>query len=158
MWIIVQLCSMPKLKTELSWLIESYEVYVENDTRQWHDRLYKCVLQGKWYWIVMTDQIGCNLWWKPDKTTTWRFRHIRSMSKTKFIYHDLSDRVWSMMKTRQDMIDNRPLVYAKIKIEPSGPHLIGYDLWWKLDKTMTWPIIQVQSTPKMILNFRDWLD
>ena len=33
-----------------------------------------------------------------------------------------------------------------------------YNLWRKLDKTMTWLNGQVRSTPKTILNYRDWLD
>lgn len=35
---------------------------------------------------------------------------------------------------------------------------IGFHLWWKQDMTTTWPIVMVQSTLKMILNFRDQSD
>ena len=50
----------------------------------------------------MNDQIGCGLWWKPNKAMTWSIIQVQSMPKMKMSYHDLFDREFSMMKTKQN--------------------------------------------------------
>lgn len=70
---------------------------------------------------------------------------------------DQSDNVWSLIKTRQDndVTSGTGLLYIEnenwtFKIDP-----IRYGLWKRLDRTITWLNIQVQSTLKTKLNFHD---
>ena len=62
-------------------------------------------------------------WWKPGRTTTWLIIQKWSTSKMKLSCRDQSDRVWFVMKTRQDNdVTNRiGLVYVKTKPQFSGP-------------------------------------
>ena len=52
------------------------------------------------------------------------------------------------------MIDHTGAVYAENETELSAD-LKGCSLWRKRNKTMTWPILQVQSMPKTKLNCHD---
>ena len=89
-----------KNETELSWLIQKSENYDENETEQWHDRLYRCGLCRKQNWIVMTDLIGFGLWHRLDRITTWSIVQVWSMLKMKLNYYGRLGRVWSMKKMR----------------------------------------------------------
>ena len=46
-------------------------VYDENQTGQQLDWSYRYGLRRKWNWLIVINRIGCNLWKKPYKTTTW---------------------------------------------------------------------------------------
>ena len=108
---------------ELSWLIRPGVVTDENQIGQWCDQIYRCSLRWKRYWIVKTDWIGCWLWWKLDRITTWLIVKKWSMLKMKLSYSDWLNQVWSMSKTKQDndVNDSIDLVYAKIKTQLSLP-------------------------------------
>ena len=58
-----------KIETKLWAPIWLDEVYDENQIGQWPDQSYRYNLRRKRYWAVMINWIGCDLWWKPDKTT-----------------------------------------------------------------------------------------
>ena len=58
-------------KIGLSGPIKPCVVPDENQTEQWHDRFYRCGLCQKRNWTIGTNRTWCNLWQKPDKTTTW---------------------------------------------------------------------------------------
>ena len=107
-----------EIEIELVWPIWLSAVYEENQIGQL-DRSFKCVPRQKQYWTVMTNRIGCWLWWKLDRRTMWLIVQMQSTLKMKLNYHDWSDHVQSMMKTKQDndMTDHIGLVYAKIKTE-----------------------------------------
>lgn len=69
----------------------------------------------------MIDQTRSSLWWKLDGITTWPNVQVWSTSKPKLNCQDLSDQVWSVMKTRQDIdvTDHIDVVYIKNEIELS---------------------------------------
>ena len=50
------------------------------------------------------------------------------------------------------------LVYNETKAEQLGLIWPRCTVWWKLDMTTMWLIVQVRSTLKTILNYCDWLD
>ena len=89
-----------KNKIELSWSIRPGVICDNNKTRQWRDQMHKCNLRRNRYWTVMTDQTECHLWWKPYRTMTWPIVKVCSMPKTILDYHDRSDWVLSVMKTK----------------------------------------------------------
>ena len=64
----------------------------------------------------------------------WSDVQVRSMPKTILNYHDLSNWVSFLTKTKQDNdVTNRiGLVYIETEIELSGP-IYRYGLWWKWD-------------------------
>lgn len=95
----------------------------KNKKRKWCDRLYKCGLRRKQYWTFVTDWIGYLLWRKLDRITTWLIVQMWSTSNLKLSCHDRLDRVWFVMKTRQnnDMTDHIALVYVEIKTKLSRP-------------------------------------
>ena len=64
-----------------------------------------------------------NLWWKPNRTTTWPILLVESTPKLKLNYCDLSNRVWSMMKPMQenDVTDSTNAVHVKNEINLSWP-------------------------------------
>ena len=98
-------------------------VFNETQTGQWSDYSYRCNIHWKQYWIIVTNGIGCQLWWKPNRTTMWLIIQMRSISKTKLSSRDQLNRVWSMTKTRldNDVVDHIGLFYAKTKTELWGP-------------------------------------
>lgn len=55
------------------------------------------------------------LWWKLDRTLTWLIIQVWLTSKTKQNYQDLSNQVWSVIKTRQDndLPNHTGIVYGK---------------------------------------------
>ena len=55
-------------ETELLWLIQQEMVYDEDQTIQQCDWSYKYGLRWNQNWTIMTDQIGCCLSWKIDRT------------------------------------------------------------------------------------------
>ena len=61
--------------------------------------------------------------------------------KMKLNCHDQSDRVRYVTKSNKDkdVIKHISLVYTETKT--IGNYSIGYDLWWKLEKKMTWLIV-----------------
>ena len=63
-------------------------------------------------WTVVTDWTGCDMWLKQDRTTTWSMRFMMEIILNS---HDLSDRVQSLMKTREDkdVTDRIGVVYTK---------------------------------------------
>ena len=97
-------------------------VYDENQREQIRDWSYRFGLCRNRNWIVRTNMTRCNLWWKPNKTTMRPMVRVWCMPKMKLSCHDRSDRVRSMIKTRQDsdVTDHIGLVYSKIEIELSG--------------------------------------
>ena len=46
-------------------------VHYENHIGQRHDQLYSYGLRREQNWTDITNRIGCSLWRKPDRTTTW---------------------------------------------------------------------------------------
>ena len=107
-----------KNETELSWLITSGTVCHENQIVQWPDRLYRCGLQWKRHWVVVTDWTGGSLWWKLDKTMTWPIIKVWSTLKPKLNCRGLSNRVQYVTKTRQDndMTDYTGAITPKTKL------------------------------------------
>lgn len=89
----------------MSWPIRPDAIYNENKIRQRRAQMYKCDLPWKWYWIVVTDQIGCWLWWKPNRTTMWLIIEMWSMLKTKLICHNRLDRYNLWQKPDMKMMD-----------------------------------------------------
>ena len=73
-----------KRETKLSWSIESGVVCDKKKTRQWHDLLYRYGLWWKCYWTIGIYRIGCDLWWKPDKTRMWLIIQVCSMPKKRY--------------------------------------------------------------------------
>ena len=63
---------------------------------------HESVLLQKRYWIVITDQTGCCLWWKLDRTMTWLIIEVCSIMKRILNFRDQSNWVYSMIKTRHD--------------------------------------------------------
>ena len=110
-------------ETGLSWPIRLSAICDKNQIGQRLDWLYKSDLCWKWYEIVVTNQFGYRLWWKPNRTMTWLIIQMQSTLKMKLSCHDWSDWVWSVTKTRQDndMTNHVGLLYTKIKIELLGP-------------------------------------
>ena len=51
----------------------------ENQRRQWRNRLYKCDLRKKWYWIVVIEWVRCSLWQTQERTKTWLIVHVRGL-------------------------------------------------------------------------------
>ena len=50
----------------------TFWVVIKNHIGQRHDRSYMCGLCQKRHWIIMTDQIKCQLWWKTNRKTIWQ--------------------------------------------------------------------------------------
>ena len=98
--------------------IKSGVVHYENHTGQWCDRSYSYGLCQKRKWTNMTDRIGCDLWWKPDKIITWLIIQVQYIMKMKLNCHDRLDQVRPVIKTRQDndMIDCTSAVYKENNI------------------------------------------
>ena len=63
------------------------------------------------------------------------------------------------MKTRQDnnMTDWIGTIYVENDSDLSWPIWLGAVCNEKLERMITWPIVQEQFTPKMIMNCHDWL-
>ena len=103
-----------KTKTKLLGHIWPSAAGDENHTGQWHDWLYKCGLRQKRNWVIVTDRTRCDPGWKIDRTTTWSLIWVQSSPKTILRSHNISNRLWSVMKTKNDdnMIDYISLVYA----------------------------------------------
>ena len=75
---------------------------------------------------LLRQVIQCTIYDKKrGRTMTWIIVKVHSKLKIKLNYHDLSDMIQSMRKTRQDnyVIDCTGVVYVKIRIEVSW--LIG---------------------------------
>ena len=130
-------------------------VYHEKHIVQWYDRSHRCDLCKIRYWTIKTCQIVYSLWRRRERTMTWSIVQVRFTQKIKINYHDRSNRVWSIAKTRQDndMIDGIDVVYVKIRIELSWPIIQGAayhkkqigewrDLSYRCDlfKKWYWPI------------------
>lgn len=97
-----------KSETELLWLIRQGAIKDENKIGQWRYQLYRSGLSQKRYLTFINDRIMYQLWRKPDKITMWLIVQIGFMPKMKMSYCDWSNRVQSMMKTKQsnDCIDS----------------------------------------------------
>ena len=93
-------CGLCQKQTKLSWPIKPTVFCDENHIGKWCDWTYSCGLQRKWYWTIVIDRIKCRLWWKPDRTTSWLIEQVWSMLKMIMNFHDRSDRVLTMTKTR----------------------------------------------------------
>ena len=108
-------------ETELSWSIRPSVDCDENHIKQWCDKSYKCGLRWKQNWATMIDQIGCRMWRKPNRTTTWMIIYVQSRSKTKLSYPDRSNWVWYVMKIEQEnFITNRTnSIYDENDTKPS---------------------------------------
>ena len=89
-------------ETKLSWSIELGAIYDKNKIGQWHDQLNRSGLRRKRNWLVMTNRIECQLWWKPDKTTMWRIVWMWSMPKMKLSCCDRSNWVRFVPKIIED--------------------------------------------------------
>ena len=66
-------------------LIKLGVIYYENQKGQWHERSYMYGLHRKRHRVVMIDQTGCSLWWKPDKIRTWLIIQVWSCWKQNWI-------------------------------------------------------------------------
>ena len=84
---------------ELLGPIESVTIYDKKQTGQWCDQSYKCGICQKGNLTVVTDQTGCSLWWKLDKTMMWPIVQEWSTLKMKLNYQDQSERVSTMTKS-----------------------------------------------------------
>ena len=87
-------------KIKLSSLIEHDAVNHKHQTEQWHDQSYRCDLHWIWYRIAMTKWTLYGLWRRWEMTMTWLIEQVHSTPKMKINYHDRSDRVRSIMKTK----------------------------------------------------------
>ena len=58
-----------KNETELLWLIRPGMICDENQTTTWP--IIHVHSMSKIILIIVTDRIGCRLWWKPEMTMTW---------------------------------------------------------------------------------------
>ena len=146
-----------EIRTEGSWLIGQNAIYYKNKIGQQHDKLYRC-----------------GLWWKWYRTTTWLNIQVQSMLKNRHdndvtnskgvisieydtqvswpirqcaVYDD--DQIWN----RRDWSYNSALLRKQnwtIMID-----LLGCGLWWRLDRTTMWQIVQVWSMSKSELNSHD---
>ena len=123
---------------------------------------------------IMNDSIGCGLRWNPNKKTMWLIVQVWFSSKSKLNYLDQSDRMQSIMKIRlgNDMINHTGVVYDQKETRQQRDRSykstlcqkqnwivmtdpIGYGLWRRPEKTITWLIVQVQYTLKSELNCHD---
>ena len=107
-----------------NWPIVTYwsgVVCNKNEIGQWHDWMDKCNLHWKWYWTIVIDWIKCHLWWKPDRTITWSIAQVQSMLKIILNFHDRSNQVSTITKTRQEhyMSDRTGAVYVENETELS---------------------------------------
>ena len=66
-------------------LIKLGVIYYENQKGQWHERSYMYGLHRKRHRVVVIDQTGCSLWWKPDKIRTWLIIQVWSCWKQNWI-------------------------------------------------------------------------
>ena len=119
-------------KTELSGHIWLGVVCDENQTRQWLDRSSRYILRQKWYRTIMANWIGCSLWWKPDKTTTWPIIQVQSTLKTILNYLDWSHPMLIVMKTKYDnyVTNHTDVVYIENEIEllwSIGPGMVCHE-------------------------------
>ena len=106
----------------------------------------------------MTDQIEYLLWlWrKLDRTTTWLIVQMRSTLKLKWSCCDRPIYDKNQARQRRDLSYRSCLRWNQNRTVET--YLTTCYLWWQQDKTTMWPIIQVCSMSKMILNCCDWLD
>ena len=63
----------------------------------------------------MTDPTRYGLWRKPDKKMMWLIVQVRSNSKLELNYHDRSNKMLSIMKSRNDnyVIDRIGMIFVK---------------------------------------------
>lgn len=94
-----------KNETKLSWPIGIGAKCDENHIGQQRDWSYRCGpsckrdLCSKQNWVIMTNQSGCHLLRKLDRTTTWSIILVQSTLNTILNYRDWSNRVPTMKKT-----------------------------------------------------------
>lgn len=107
--------------TELSKSIKKCMIYGKDETAQRHDRLYRFNLGHKWNWTIMINPTQYDLWWRPEMTTTCLIVQVQSTPKSKLIYHDRSNMMWYIMKSKQDndTIDRTSVISVKYDIEMS---------------------------------------
>ena len=74
--------------TKLSRLNGQCVVYDEDEIRQWCDRSYCSTLRWKQNCTIMTDSIGHDLRWSPNKTMTWLVIQVWCTLKSKLNCHD----------------------------------------------------------------------
>lgn len=152
---MINCTSMPKNKIELSWPIKAGAVYDENKTEQRHDRSYKCILCRKQYWIIMINCTEGSLWRKIDSTTTWLIIQVWYMQKKKLeflwwiwlgvVYDENQIEQWCDRMYRWGLHEKRYFINVADRTRCR--------LWRKPNKSMTWLIIQMQSTMKTQLNY-----
>ena len=175
-------------ETKLSSPIEPSEIYDENHKGQWNEWPYKCGVCRKQYWAVMANRTGCQLWRKLDRTRTWLMVWMQSIPKMKKArcqlwrkldrpnyFTNRTDVVYIKYETElswpiesgticdENQIEQQRELWYRYGLRQKRYQTIMTDqtrcsLWWKLDRTMTWSIIQVWSTSKTILNYLDWSD
>lgn len=94
----------------------------ENKKRQQCDQSYRCGLcenNVELEWPIWSSADG----YKNKICEQWLMVQIQSTMKTKLRYRDRSNRVWSMMKTREenDVTYHISLVYIETKTKLLGP-------------------------------------
>lgn len=143
-----------KNEIELSWPIGPGDVCDKNQIGQWYDWLYRCGLCWKWYWTIRTYQTKCDLSRQMDKTTMWSTVQVRSMSKKKIelswpigpcpVYDENDLEEWHDQSSKCGICRKW---YWTVRTYQTRCGLSR-----KPDKTMTRPIVQVQSMLKIKLN------
>ena len=71
----------------------------------------------------MTDPIGYGLWWRPDRKMMWLIIQVLSTQNSERNLHDWLDRMWPVIKSREDndVIDCIGLLYVKNETELLWP-------------------------------------
>ena len=98
-------------------------MYDKDQTRQWHDWLYRCDLCWNQNLVVMTNRTGCGLSQKADRIMTWLVIKVWSLQNMILNCKNQSDSVQFIMKTTQDndVSDHTGVISIEYDIELSRP-------------------------------------
>lgn len=104
------------LKTKLSYRDQSDWVWFMTKTKQGNNVIDSIGMVYDKNITKLSRPIRLGMAYDKTKyNTMWSIFHVRSTLKIKLSYHDQLDRVWSVMKTRQDndITYRTDVVYAK---------------------------------------------
>ena len=131
-------------------------VYAETKTKLSGPIRLGEVCDNKLSWLIGSDvvynqnQIGqrCDWWYKCE--LQWKWNSIVVIDQIRY-------GLWWKL----DRTTTRPMYMLGLHWNQNWTieiYLTGCGLWWKPDRITTWLIIQVLSTPKMIMNSHDQWD
>ena len=95
---------------------------------------------------------------RQDNDLTDRTDAIYAENKTELLWSKGLDAVYDETKTGQQPERSYRCGLHRKQDWIVRSYWIGYDLWRKLDWTMTWPVVHVQPTPKVTLSYSDRWD